>query len=101
MLTIPLQAIPNQTVTVTLDDQVCQINLYQCSEAMFIDLLVENSLIVGGVICENQNRIVRSDYLGFSGDIAFVDTQGSDDPIYTGLGTRFFLTYLTAAELAA
>ena len=101
MLTIPLQAVPNQTVTVTLSDQVTQLNVYQTYEGLFIDVLVENVLIVGGVICENQNRIVRSDYLGLSGDLAFVDTQGSDDPVYTGLGTRFFLTYLTAAELSA
>jgi hypothetical protein len=101
MLIIPLQAIPNQTLTVTLSDQVTQLNVYQTYNGLFIDVLVENVLIIGGVICENQNRIVRSDYLGFSGDLAFIDTQGSDDPIYTGLGTRFFLTYLTTEELAA
>lgn len=101
MLIVPLQAIPNQTVTVTLNDQVTQLNVYQTYEGLFIDVYLENSLVIAGVICENQNRIVRSDYLGYSGDLAWIDTQSSNDPDYTGIGTRFFLTYLTEDELAA
>lgn len=101
MLIVPLQAIPNQTVTVTLNDQVTQLNVYQTYNGLFIDVYLENDLIIGGVICENQNRIIRSAYLGYSGDLAFVDVNGSTDPVYTGLGTRYFLTYLTEDELAA
>lgn len=101
MLVIPLQAVPNQTVTVNLDGQVCQLNVYQKSTGLFIDLLVDNVLIIGGVICENMNRIVRSIYLGFSGDLAFSDSQGSSDPDYTGLGPggRYSLLYLEPADL--
>lgn len=101
MLIVPLQAIPNQTVTVTLNNQVTQLNIYQTYGGLFIDVYLENTLVIGGVIAENQNRIIRSAYLGYSGDFAFIDTQGSNDPDYTGLGTRFFLTYLTEDELAA
>lgn len=104
---IPLQAVPNQTLTVTLADQVTQLNIYQTSGGLFIDVLVNNVLIIGGVICENVNRIVRSLYLGFSGDLAFIDNQPDivngqkvySDPVYTGLGARFSLAYFTAAEL--
>lgn len=99
MLVIPLQAVPNQTLTVTLNNQVTQLNVYQTFEALFIDVLVENTLIIGGVIAENLNRIVRSLYLGFSGDILFYDNMGTDDPVYTGLGARFSLVYLTPEEL--
>jgi hypothetical protein len=88
-------------VTVTLNDQVTQINVYQTYNGLFIDVYLENDLIIGGVICENDNRIIRSTYLGYSGDLAFIDVQGSTDPVYTGLGTRYFLTYLTEDELAA
>lgn len=66
---------------------------------MFLDLYVANSLIIGGVICENANRIVRSSYLGFVGDLAFFDTQGEEDPIYTGLGSRWVLDYLEPADM--
>lgn len=94
MQIIPLRPVPNQAVTVQLNGQNCQINVYQKPTAMFLDLLKDNAPVVMGAICENQNAIVRDAYLGFIGDIAFIDNEGSDDPVYTGLGTRFSLAYL-------
>jgi hypothetical protein len=76
------------------------LNLYQRASGLFIDVYVGADLIVAGVIALNLNRIVRSAYLGFAGDFIFVDTQGDADPVYTGLGARFQLVYLTAAEVA-
>src|ERR1700744_3004499 len=99
MQIIPLQAVPNQTLLVDLNGQSSQINVYQTNWGVFLDLYVSNVLIIGGVICQNLNRIVRSAYLGFSGDLCFIDNQGSDDPVYTGLGTRFSLAYLEASDL--
>jgi hypothetical protein len=101
MLIVPLQAVASQAVTVSLGGQLCQLNVYQRAFGLFIDVLVNNSLIIGGVICLNQNLIVRSAYLGFIGDLAFVDTQGTTDPTYTGLGSRYQLGYLSPAEVAA
>ena len=99
MQAIPLNAIPNQTLTVGLGNQACQISVYQKSGGLFLDLYVNNSLIIAGVLCENFNRIVRSLYLGFSGDLVFGDTQGTSDPDYTGLGSRFVLLYLAPEDL--
>ena len=100
MLIVPLQAVPNQAVTVALGGQVCQINIYQEDYGLFVDLYVNNALIIGGVIAENLNRIVRSAYLGFLGDLAFIDNQGNSDPDYTGLGGRFSLAYLEVSDLS-
>ena len=100
MLIVPLNANPNQTLTVGLGNQACQLDVYQKSGGLFMDVYVNNALIIAGVIAENLNRIVRSKYLGFSGDFVFVDTQGSDDPVYTGLGTRWQLLYFAPADLA-
>lgn len=99
MLVVPTKALPNQTLQVQLGTQACQIVIYQTSFGVFMNLYVSGVLIIGGVLCENLNRIVRSLYLGFSGDFVFYDTQGTDDPFYTGIGTRFLLVYLTAEEL--
>lgn len=100
MLIVPIEAIPNQTVTTTLNGQVCQINIYQTVGGLFVDLYVNNGLIIGGVIAETNNLIVRSAYLGFQGDLAFIDNQsGGDDPYYTGLGTRWSLAYLEPEEI--
>lgn len=104
---VPLQPLAAQTVTVNLNNQACTITVSQKSTGMFIDLYVDNALIIGGVICQNLNVIVRNAYLGFIGDIAFVDTQGdpntglTQDPFYTGLGSRFLLEYFLPSELPA
>ncbi len=94
MLAIPLQAVPSQTVSVALNNQACQINVYTLTTGLYVDLLLNDAQIVGGVVAQNLNPIVRDAYLGFIGDLAFSDTQGDDDPVYTGLGSRFVLFYV-------
>jgi hypothetical protein len=101
MQTVPLQPIPNQTLQVSLGGQPCILNVYQLAYGMFMDIYVGNTLIVAGVVCQNLNRIVRSVYLGFIGDFCFFDTQGSQDPVFTGLGARYQLVYLAEADLPA
>ena len=101
MQSVPLTSNPSQTLTTTLNGQICQINIYQKAYGLFCDLYVSGNLIIAGVIAENINRIVRSVYLGFQGDLFFYDTQGKDNPYYTGLGTRWELIYITPDELAA
>jgi len=101
MIVVPLQALPSQTVSVTLGGQACDIHVYQRSTGLYLDLSVANTPVIGGVIAHDRNRLVRSLYLGFVGDLAFVDTQGTSDPDYTGLADRFLLIYFSPEELAA
>lgn len=102
MQIIPTQPIPNQTLQVQLALQPCTIDIRQLLYGIFVDVYVGGTLIIAGVLAENLNRIVRSAYLGFVGDLVFFDTEigvGGDDPIYTGLGSRFILIYLEETEL--
>jgi hypothetical protein len=113
MQIIPLQAIPSQTFNITLNSQACTIDVYQKTfysdnnetntqvniVPVFLDLYVSGVLIIGGVLCLNANRIVRDTYLGFVGDLAFYDQQGSSDPIYTGFGDRYLLVYLAPGDV--
>lgn len=92
---IPIQPVPAQTVSVTLGSQPCAITIYQKSTGLFLDLAVNDAPIVTGVLCHNLVKIVRDAYLGFTGDLAFLDTQGTDDPTYDGLGGRYLLLYLS------
>lgn len=127
--TVPLQPVASQTVTITLGNQNCTINVYAkqlaalqflletdtglllatekyaeldvtpdtfpVSSAVFVDLYVNGTLIIGGVPAFNETLIVRDAYLGFTGDLVFYDTQGSTDPVYTGLGSRYVLAYIS------
>jgi hypothetical protein len=101
MQIVSLQAVPRQTVQVQLEGQPCTIEVAQFTFGLFLTLLANNALIVASVPCQNANRIVRGLYLGFVGDLCFLDTQGSEDPNYKGLGgagARFQLLYLTEDE---
>lgn len=99
MLAVPLQPVANQTLQVLVDNQACTIDLASTPYGLFMSLSVDGAAIISGVLCQNRNRIVRSAYLGFSGDFVFVDTQGNSDPDYIGLGTRFVLVWLSSDEV--
>lgn len=75
-----------------------------------MDLFVNNNPIIEGVICQNYRRIVRSLYLGFSGDFWFADQLSTfdangipigSDPVYIGLGSQYLLQYLAPSDLPA
>lgn len=91
---IPLTATPSQEFSVTLGNQLCRIKVYQKSTGLFLDLFVSDRPIVQGALCRDRVRIVRHAYLGFVGDLAFIDTMGRADPEYAGLGDRFQLGYI-------
>lgn len=105
MLIVPLQPVPSQHVKTTLAGQIVNLDVYQRRYGLYINVYVNEILEVGAVVCQNLNRIIRDQYLndkvGFEGDFAFVDTQGTEDPIFTGLGTRFQLAWLSADDIAA
>lgn len=98
MQMIPLRAVNSQVLTVTLAQQRARLKVYQKTTGLFMDVYVNDALIIGGVISEDRNRIVRDKYLGFIGDLAFYDTQGTSDPVASGLGARYRLLYLEAGE---
>ena len=101
---IPLTEAPSQSVSVTLGNQPCRINVYTKSvnvpiappdsivtdplptyenvNPVFVDLYVNDTLVIGGVIALNANLIVRDAYLGFLGDIAICDTSGAGGDPY-------------------
>src|SRR6476661_7566929 len=111
---IPTMATPSQSIHVTLSSQPTRIELkakniqipvhaagtividppeYDAVNLLFMDLYVSDVLIVGGALCLNGVKIKRDAYLKFIGDLAFQDTQGNADPVYTGLGKRWLLVY--------
>lgn len=91
---IPIAAVPAQTLTVTLAGQLCKINLTQRPNGVFMDLFIAGVPVAQDAICLDRTRVVRYKYLGFAGDLSFVDTQGASDPVYTGFNSRYLLVYL-------
>ncbi|HWE98818.1 MAG TPA: hypothetical protein VG248_03390 [Caulobacteraceae bacterium] len=98
MQIVPLQPVPSQTLAISLDAQACSIAVRQTATGMYLSLAVAGSTVLDGVLCLNATRIVRDAYLGFTGDLAFFDTEGSSDPQYVGLGLRWILVFLAPGE---
>lgn len=99
MQTLSLQSVPSQTLKSLLSGQQTSISLYLLSDGkMYMDVQLNNKLVVSGVLVRNNVKIIRNTYFGFKGDFVVTDTQGSSDPEYTGLGARWQLVYLTASE---
>lgn len=90
---IPLVAVPSQTLSVQLGEQKCRINVYQKLTGLYLDLYADDVAIGVGILCHDRVWLIRDAYLGFTGDLAFVDTQGTGDPDYTGLADRFSLLW--------
>lgn len=101
MQIVPILDEPSQVVRAALGGQPVRLMLRQFGQALYCDVYVADRLMIGGVICQNDNLIVRNSYLGFLGDLTFHDTQGQADPLSPGLGTRFVLAYISADELSA
>lgn len=91
---VPLFAKPSQVSSVQLGGQSCTVRAYQKSTGLYLDLLVNDAPVILGRLCLDRVLLVRSQYLGFAGDLVFNDTAGTSDPDYTGLGDRFVLYWL-------
>ncbi len=100
MRIVPLSPVPLQTLDVILDGQAAQIGLRQNGPDMYFDLRLNNEPIVTARICRvDQLLLVDAEYRGFRGQFVFVDLQGTSDPSYLGLGTRWVLVFISVAEL--
>lgn len=93
--TIPITSKAAQTFTIQLNGQNCSINLYQKSTGLYFDMTVNGKTCVNSVLCLNLVGLIREAYYGFSGQLIFFDTQGTSDPTYQYLGTRYKLVYVS------
>lgn len=93
---IPLINRPNQTLTCNINNQTLDITLNtRNEERLFITLKVNNTLIVANRVCLNGIALVKNNYADIACDLVFIDTQGKNDPHYSGLGYRYQLMVVT------
>jgi hypothetical protein len=90
---VPCTAIPDQTVQIYIAGQNVTLRVYQRTFGLFVDFYLNKNPILYGVKAFNLNLLLRDKYFGIAGDFIFFDTQGEEDPDYTGLGGRFVLLY--------
>lgn len=99
MILVPLAAVPSQTLSIRLGGQPCQITVRTLGSLLYFSLLINDEPIVLSRVCRNRQRLLLdARYQNFVGDFMFVDTFEDEQPVYTGLGTRWFFYYLNADE---
>ena len=101
MQKIPVEAIPNQTFNITLNDQNCTIHLYQRGDYLYMDLTVNGEAIRQGMICLVDISLLQYTVQGFSGYLFFSGMRGAGGvPVYTELGSRYMLFCATEEDMA-
>ena len=101
MQKIPVDAIPNQTFNVTLNEQNCTIHLYQRGDYLYMDLSVNGEAIRQGMICLVDISLVNYPSNGFGGYLFFSDLLGrGGTPVYNELNSRYVLFYETEEGMA-
>ena len=117
---IPVAAVANQSLNVTLDGQPVSLSIYTLPVpphyytlgqpntyhetgihySLFMDVTYAGTVIKTCVQCVNLSRILAvTQYTAFVGDFIWVDTQGTDNPLYSGLGARWQLVYLEYSDV--
>lgn len=91
---------PSQVIKTILGDQQVQILLQQKRQGLLVDVNMNGIDIVTSALALNETPIVCREYLGFPGNLIFVDLEGNSDPTFDGLGDRFNLVYLESDEYA-
>lgn len=113
MQVVPLTAVPSQLVTAVLNGQSVTLSIYQLGfppvAELYVDVQSNGSPIVNcrkaRAFSGSSNEaapflLLDAGYQGFEGDFLFIDTQGDEDPQYSGLGARWQLLYYAPADLA-
>lgn len=93
LLTVPLSALPAQTLKVSLSGTLIQITLRQRSTGLYADFDANSTRFLSGVLCQDRTWLVRAAAIGLPGDFLFADTQGQKNPDAAALGSRFLLLY--------
>lgn len=83
MKVIPIKPEPNQSLFVRLGAYSYSLEIITRLGCQHITVAVNSTILV-------SNRALKS-FAPIEGDLVLVDTQGSDDPTWEQLGTRFKL----------
>ncbi len=95
---IPLAAVAYQSLRVPLAGHAVRLDLQQRATGLYAAVWVDDVPVLAGALCQDRTWLVRQSASTLPGDMGFADTQGTQDPDYTGLGSRFVLVYVQDSE---
>lgn len=96
---IPLQPVPNQELTVTLEGNSYSIKLQALRNTMAVTLAINGVTILSGLRVVTGTPLIPYSYLE-NGNFIFI-ADNTDIPFYPDFGVTQTLLYFTNAELRA
>ncbi len=90
------QNTPNFEITTVIADENLRIKIRSLNEKTYMDLTVNNNVILQGLRCyANINMTESFKYKGVKGALIF-ETESASDVYYTGFGSDYKLYYVLA-----
>ena len=87
ILEIPLQQVPNQTLTTTLNGKDYEIELNTRLDRLYISIIVDGVPVVYNRICQDDNPL--------SANLLIVDVNANRNPVYSGLSLDYRLLFVS------
>lgn len=98
---VPLEAVPNQSLSIQLDDVRYVIRLRDINGLMAVDLSINEEVVVSGERVVAGSPLVPYPYLEGDGGNFFFITELDDVPYWESFGVNQALIYATASEVEA
>lgn len=102
MRIIPLQAIPNQSLSLQLDGINYDLRLHDCGNIMAVDIVVNNAALITGVRAVYGFPLIPYSYLEIGvGNFTFINALDNDNeyPYWDRFNTDQVLIYTSPQEL--
>lgn len=98
MRDIPLQMVPNQSMSFTVEGARWDVTIKACGSIMAVDVVVDDVPLIQGVRTVAGADVIPFEHLTDHGNLFFI-TEDDDLPWWEQFGVTQFLVYLTPQEL--
>lgn len=99
MLNVPLQAVPNQSLSIQIDGNTYDLRIHDCGNIMSVDVSINNTIIVTGQRAVPGNLILPYQYLE-NGNFLITSLDG-EYPDWRRFELDQFMVFASQAELNA
>ncbi len=98
---VPIDAIPNQSLSIVLDNDRYDIVLKSTQTSTIAYISSNEELLIEGVRCVGGTPLIPYEYLRAGAGNFIFSTPREQIPYYPNFGTDQFLFYFSASELEA
>lgn len=101
-LRIPLAAVPNQELTIRLDNRRYVIAVRDVGGIMAVTITRDDVVLISGVrACAGSPLLPYFHLVGMVGSFIFTTVAPGEIPFYTAFGSTCFLVFATTEEILA